>query len=196
MILYKFGEIVYKNKNNVILESQGTGYLLQVAEDSRYEVSQKIKMYFFEYQTDYCKNTFGFKDFKERILFMDLITIDKIGPRIALNILNHGWENVANLIVSENWQELSKFSFVNEKTAKLICVELKNKWSKLIQPKPENITQNNDKITDLIKTLSTLGFKKHQIDLALSEIKETNDLDQMIEDSIQIIASHQARSHV
>ncbi|WP_426461041.1 Holliday junction branch migration protein RuvA [Mycoplasma hafezii] len=191
MVLYKIGEIVYKNKSNLILESGGTGYIVNVPNDARFEVGQKLKIYLYEYKTEYLTNTYGFKDFKERLLFIDLIGIDKIGPRIALNILDVGWETVAQYIATENWVELSHFNFVSEKTAKLICVELKNKWAKLCSNINKKDIPNNSisKFKELSKTLATLGFKKHQIDLALSKVQETNDLDAMVEESIQIIAS-------
>ncbi|WP_036452204.1 Holliday junction branch migration protein RuvA [Mycoplasma buteonis] len=191
MILYKIGEIVYKNKGNIILESGGTGYILSVPQENRFEVGQKLKLYLYEYRTDYLTNTYGFKDFKERLLFIDLISIDKIGPRIALSILDTGWETVATFIANEQWQELTKYNFVSEKTAKLICVELRNKWNKLVNSNNKNKDKTEvNNLTDLAKTLATLGFKKHQIDFALSKIHNCSDLDKMVEESIEIIASN------
>lgn len=193
MILYKFGEIVYKNKNNLILESYGTGYLVNVAQEHRFTIGQKMKLFLYEYKTDYYQNTYGFKDFKERLLFIDLLTIDKVGPKIAINLLEKGWLEVATSIVSEEWQTLASCPFVTDKTARLICVELKEKWSKLIQVKAETQAKQNN-LNELNLTLATLGFKKHQIDLAMQKIKETDNLEKMIEDSIQIIADEQQKN--
>ncbi|VEU76107.1 Holliday junction branch migration protein RuvA [Mycoplasmopsis columboralis] len=192
MLLYKIGEIVYKNNNNLILECKGEGHIVVISNESRYQVHDKIKMFFYEYNSEYNRTTYGFKDFKERLLFIDLISIDKIGPKIAMNILDKGWEYIAELISQENWQEISKIPFVNEKTARFLCVELSNKWTKIINKnKSQSHTSNFSNIKQLTDTLNTLGFKKKQIDYAVSRVDLSKDLEQIIEDSIEIIAKNQ-----
>ncbi|UWV81792.1 Holliday junction branch migration protein RuvA [Mycoplasmopsis cynos] len=185
-------EIVYKNKNNIIFENKGDGYIVNVANVDRFEVGAKCKIFLYEYNTEFYKNIYGFKDFKERLLFTDLITIDKIGPRVAMIILEKGWELVANYIINDSWRELSKINFVSEKTAKFICVELKNKWTKLIDNNAKKDSKDLNNISELSSTLSTLGFKKNQIDFAIKNVKEQKDLDKMIEESISLIANKDA----
>ncbi|UUD36472.1 Holliday junction branch migration protein RuvA [Mycoplasmopsis citelli] len=191
MLLYKLGEIVYKNNNNLILESKGDGHIVVISNESRYQVHDKIKMYFYEYNTEYNKTTYGFKDFKERLLFIDLISIDKIGPKIAMNILDQGWEYIAELITQENWQEIAKIPFVNEKTARFLCVELSGKWTKIMNRKIKDKSTSQSLLKQLSETLNTLGFKKKQIDFAVSKVDTSKNLEQMIEDSIEIIATNQ-----
>lgn len=43
MTLYKIGEIVYKNNNNIILESKGEGNLVTICDNSRYSKGEKLK---------------------------------------------------------------------------------------------------------------------------------------------------------
>ncbi|WP_027121595.1 Holliday junction branch migration protein RuvA [Mycoplasma leonicaptivi] len=192
MILYKIGEVVYKNKNNLIFENKGDGYIVSVPQLNKWEVGQKCKMYLYEHNSEYYKQTFGFSEFKERLLFIDLISIDKIGPKVANLILGLGWEVVANYIIEENWKELAKINFVTEKTAKLICVELKNKWSKMVNKESREVSnqiKQNSLLTDLASTLKTLGFSKNQIDYAVSNIKTSSDIDTMIEESINLLTT-------
>ncbi|WAM03426.1 hypothetical protein ONA22_07110 [Mycoplasmopsis cynos] len=110
--------------------------------------------------------------------------------RVAMIILEKGWELVANYIINDNWRELSKINFVSEKTAKFICVELKNKWTKLIDNNAKKDSKDLNNISELSSTLSTLGFKKNQIDFAIKNVKEQKDLDKMIEESISLIANN------
>ncbi|UUM19633.1 MULTISPECIES: Holliday junction branch migration protein RuvA [unclassified Mycoplasma] len=191
MLLYKLGEIVYKKNNNLILESKSEGHIVVVSNESRYQVHDKIKMYFYEYNTEYNKTTYGFKDFKERLLFIDLISIDKIGPKIAMNILDKGWEYVAELISQENWQEIAKFPFISEKTARFLCVELANKWTKIMNKQIKDNSATQSQLKQLSETLNTLGFKKKQIDFAVTKVDTSKTLEEMIEQSIEIIATNQ-----
>ncbi|VEU74827.1 Holliday junction DNA helicase RuvA [Mycoplasmopsis citelli] len=154
MLLYKLGKIVYKKSNNLIFENKGDGYLVIVSDESRYKINEKVKLYLYEYITEYNKTTYGFKDFNERLLFLDLISIDKIGPKIAMGILDKGWENVVKLITQENWQEISKFPFVNESTARLLCVELSEKWTKIMNCKSKDKSSSKLKINKLKEILN------------------------------------------
>ncbi|WP_036463950.1 Holliday junction branch migration protein RuvA [Mycoplasmopsis sturni] len=191
MLLYKLGEIVHKNFNNIIFESKGEGFLVTICNESRYSLHEKMKLYFYEYSSDYLKITYGFKDFKERLLFLDLLTIDKIGPKIAMNMLDKGWEYIADLIANDQWQELSKIQFISDKTARYICVELAQKWSKMLTKKTKTNSNNQAKLQDLAETLNTLGFKKKQIDFALTNVVPTDDLEQLVEKSIELITTRQ-----
>ncbi|VEU58826.1 Holliday junction branch migration protein RuvA [Mycoplasmopsis gallinacea] len=189
MILYKIGEIVYKNFNNLILENKGEGHIVNVANESRYNVGQKIKLYLYDYRTDYLCNTYGFKDFKERLLFVDLIAIDKVGPKIAMAILDKGWELVASWIAEDKWSDLATINFVSEKVAKNICNELQRKWAKITSNISKKTKEDLNNISEVSKTLETLGFKKKQIEYALENLKTKTNIDQMVEDSIKIIAT-------
>ncbi|WP_025755586.1 Holliday junction branch migration protein RuvA [Mycoplasmopsis cricetuli] len=188
MLLYKIGEIIHKNGNNLIFESRGDGYIINIANETRFKIHEKIKIYLYEYHTDYLKSTYGFKDFKERLLFVDLIAIDKIGPKIAMSILDKGWEYIAELISQENWTEIAKFPFINEKTARYLCVELSTKWGKMINKKIKDSSEMQGNLKELTDTLNSLGFRKKQIDYAIANLTEKENIDTMIEQSIELIA--------
>ncbi|UWV92044.1 RuvA C-terminal domain-containing protein [Mycoplasmopsis cynos] len=68
-------------------------------------------------------------------------------------------------------------------------MELKNKWTKLIDNNAKKDSKDLNNISELSSTLSTLGFKKNQID-AIKNVKEQKDLDKMIEESISLIANN------
>ncbi|MGZ9755597.1 Holliday junction branch migration protein RuvA [Mycoplasma sp. 394] len=190
MILYKIGEIVHKNKNNLIFENKGDGYIVTVPSINRFELGQKLKIYIYEHSTDYLHNFYGFKEFKERILFMDLLNVDKVGPKVAIIILDKGWELIANAIAQNNWEEIAKCQFVSEKTARLICLELGDKWRKMVDKSIQTNSESTAMINELSNTLSTLGFKKKQIDYALLNITEKKDFDKMLEESIGLITGN------
>ncbi|WP_369027528.1 Holliday junction branch migration protein RuvA [Mycoplasmopsis synoviae] len=189
MTLYKIGEIVYKNNNNIILESKGEGNLVTICDNSRYSKGEKLKLYLYEVKNDYIQQTYGFKTFKERLFFTDLISIDKIGPKTAMLILDQNWELVANLIAEGDWKEISKINYISDKSAKLICVELKDKWAKIIQNKEVKKFDDITNIKELKQTLNKLGFKASDIDYAVNNISSTKELDLMVEESINLITT-------
>nr|WP_318034111.1 Holliday junction branch migration protein RuvA [Mycoplasmopsis agalactiae] len=165
MILYRIGEIIHKHNSNIIFESQGIGYSLILPDPERVEIKQKCKLYLFEIKNEYQYATYAFKDFKERLLFVDLISLNGIGPRAAFNILNFGFEKVAALIAEGNAEALIEIPYLNPRMARLIVAELQAKWSKMISPKDAaKINETTNTLSEVKETLKMLGFKTKQID--------------------------------
>ncbi|KKB27018.1 Holliday junction DNA helicase RuvA [Mycoplasmopsis meleagridis] len=191
MVLYRIGEIIYKNNNNLIFESQGIGYNFIVPDIKRFEVKTKLKFYVYEIKNEYYESSYAFKDFKERLLFIDLISVPGIGPRASFNLLNNGWENTALLIAKGNYEELAKIQYVNNKLAKNIIMELQSKWSKLVDNNKEisKNANNNNNLNEVKETLKMLGFKIAQIDKVIPNLTPNNDVEIMVEEAIRLISN-------
>ncbi|MCE6115062.1 Holliday junction branch migration protein RuvA [Mycoplasmopsis agalactiae] len=195
MILYRIGEIIHKHNSNIIFESQGIGYSLILPDPERVEIKQKCKLYLFEIKNEYQYATYAFKDFKERLLFVDLISLNGIGPRAAFNILNFGFEKVAALIAEGNAEALIEIPYLNPRMARLIVAELQAKWSKMISPKDATkINETTNTLSEVKETLKMLGFKTKQIDGALSKISSTDDIEKMIEEAIKLMSTQNYES--
>ena len=81
------GKVISKSKQNLIFESNYTGYIIHVSNVDKFETDKFQKIFIYEHKNEYSHSYFGFKEFKERILFEDLISIPGIGPKTALSIL-------------------------------------------------------------------------------------------------------------
>nr|WP_318029558.1 OB-fold domain-containing protein [Mycoplasmopsis bovis] len=96
MILYRIGEIIHKHNSNIIFESQGIGYSLILPDPERVDVKQKCKLYLFEIKNEYQYATYAFKDFKERLLFVDLISLNGIGPKASIQYIKFWiWKSIS-----------------------------------------------------------------------------------------------------
>ncbi|MCE6061509.1 Holliday junction branch migration protein RuvA [Mycoplasmopsis agalactiae] len=197
MILYRIGEIIHKHNSNIIFESQGIGYSLILPDPEWVEIKQKCKLYLFEIKNEYQYATYAFKDFKERLLFVDLISLNGIGPRAAFNILNFGFEKVAALIAEGNAEALIEIPYLNPRMARLIVAELQAKWSKMISPKDAaKINETTNTLSEVKETFKMLGFKTKQIDGALSKISSTDDVEKMIEEAIKLMSTQNYESAI
>ncbi|MBW0594407.1 Holliday junction branch migration protein RuvA [Mycoplasmopsis anatis] len=190
MILYRIGEIMHINAQNIIFESRGEGYSLIVPNSSRFNNNQKVKLFIYEYKNDYNTQTYAFKDYMERVLFVDLISLTGIGPRIALNLLDNDWERIANYIALSDVESLSKIPYVQDKQAKLIVVNLQNKWSKILIKNKELAKDSNEinNLNDVVNSLKIMGFKEKQINEAISKIENKGNVEEMIQKSIEFIS--------
>lgn len=190
MILYRIGEIMHINAQNIIFESRGEGYSLIVPNSSRFNNNQKVKLFIYEYKNDYNTQTYAFKDYMERVLFVDLISLTGIGPRIAMNLLDNDWERIANYIALSYVESLSKIPYVQDKQAKLIVVNLQNKWSKILIKNKELAKDSNEinNLNDVVTSLKIMGFKEKQINEAIGKIENKGNVEEMIQKSIEFIS--------
>ncbi|WP_011264790.1 Holliday junction branch migration protein RuvA [[Mycoplasma] mobile] len=192
MNIYKIGKIVSFGKNYFLLESNYEGFLIYAAELEKFEKDVVTKVFIYKHENAYSKTLYGFKTFKERLLFIDLLSINGIGPKTALMALESGYLEIMNLISNNDFETLSKLPFLGLKSAKQICFEFQSKYANLLEKENSGnlkFESKTKKITELSNTLKTLGFKTNQINYAISNINDKNDIEEMLEESIQLIAN-------
>lgn len=77
-------------------------------------------------------NLFGFKDKKEKAMFLKLITVSGVGPKLALTILSSVSEqDLCIAIATDDVKMMSKIKGLGKKTAEKIIVELREKVGSL-----------------------------------------------------------------
>ena len=185
-MLYRLGKVVNKNKSYLIFESNNTGYVIHTPNVDLFEIDKFQKIFIYEHQNDYIHTYYGFKDFKERLFFEDLLSIPGIGPKTALGILSHNWNYILELIINGEYQELAKLPYVSIKIAKQIVLEFQAKYKAILAKKSESKNK-----LEVYKTLKTLGFNQKQIDAISSQIQENDNLDLMVEQAIELISNAQ-----
>ena len=117
---------------------------------------------------------YGFMDLERRSLFSNLLDVSGIGPRTAINLLsNASVSSFKDNIISEDVKSLSLIPGIGPKTAKRIILDIKEKLSTHI------VSQNNidnSKVDfsyeDIYTALSSLGYKKSQIDKSIKKLNE------------------------
>lgn len=186
-MLYILGKLIAKTKNFLIFESNYIGYLIKVSNVDKYEIDKFQKIFVYEYKNDYEKNYYGFKEFKERMFFEDLISIQGIGPKTALSIMAVGWKEVINKIIEGNFNDLAKIPYVGIRTARQIVFDFQKKYKNIFKNKPES---NKNKM-EVFKTLKTLGFNEKQIEFVSNKLEEDTDIDIMVEKAIELISREQ-----
>ncbi|MBR2999286.1 MAG: Holliday junction branch migration protein RuvA [Mycoplasmataceae bacterium] len=186
-MIYKLGKIIAKTKTNLIFESNYTGFAINVANVDKYEIDKFQKIFIYEYENDYGKSYYGFKEFKERIFFEDLLSIQGIGPKTAMSILASNWKEVMKLIAEGNFDQIAKIPYVGLRTARQIIFDFQKKYNLMLSK--ENQSKNK---LEVFQTLKSLGFNKNQIDLVANKLEDTNDIEKMVEKAIEIISHEQS----
>ena len=117
---------------------------------------------------------FGFENSQEKSLFLHLISVSGVGPKVAMSILSGmNFQTLANAISSGNVKLLSSIKGLGKKTAERIILELRDKLG--IEGEMSNssvsIAMNiNSQMTDAIETLVLLGVNKQDATNAVKSV--------------------------
>ncbi|ACF07255.1 Holliday junction DNA helicase [Metamycoplasma arthritidis] len=197
MIIYKYGKIMHVNTNYLILDHNGEGDLIYAPNISRFKKDELRKIFISQIENEYTKVTYGFDNFKELVIFEDLIEIQGLGPKTAISILNIGWENVINYVATANKGALGKIPYVSSKIANAIIFSYQDKYAKFMKKltsdeaakiKVPASSENENKFLD---TMKMLGFKQQQIKFALDKIELNDDIETCVENAIKLISQQQ-----
>lgn len=187
-MVWKWGKIISKGKDYIFLESNYNGYCVFVSNVEEFEVNKIDKVFVYEYRTDYTSSLYGFKKFKERMLFEDLLSISGIGPKTAQNILKNKFDIIINAIVNGNVEFLHNTPFLGIKSSKQIILELQDKYKKIFGNKKE--FRNSSSIEELKKSLKMLGFESSQIANAINSLKNFSlPIEELVSQSIKLISN-------
>ena len=134
---------------------------------------------------------YGFLSKERRDLFIQLILVSGIGPRTEINIItNVSVQNFKENIITEDIQSLSLIPGIGPKTAKRIVVEIKEKITFDSSSKRALDTSKiNFNVDDIYTALSSLGYKKSQIDKSIKKLNDSISFEGNIEDVIKKILS-------
>jgi len=130
MIATLTGVIAEKTIDMVVLDVHGVGYgLLMANEDyGRLPEGEKAKVYVYEHIREASYDLYGFTTLDAKRLFMQLLDVNGVGPKMALNVLNIGAANdVRSYIATGDVKSIQKANGVGKRVAERIVVELKDK---------------------------------------------------------------------
>lgn len=132
MYEYLRGVITEVTPYYIVVDVNGVGYQVYVANPFKYEEDEYAEQKVFVYQVvrDNDISLYGFKNSSEKQLFLKLLDVSGIGPKSALAILaNDDNRGLINAINSDDDGYLTKFPGIGKKTAKQIILDLKGKLS-------------------------------------------------------------------
>ena len=173
MIAFLVGTIEEKYENVLIMDVNGVGYELLISNNTLValpNVNETTKVLTYLHVKEDGVALYGFATPEEKSIFMKLITVSGVGPKMAITILSG--MKISDLIVAisrEDVSLLSKIKGLGKKTAERVCLELKDKINAtgfetdLFNYK-DNIGNfiNENALKDAVDTLIALGVNKNE----------------------------------
>lgn len=167
MIAYIKGKILGKGSQFVIIENNGLGYKVFVTPNLLLKsVGEEITSFIYHKSSDDGQTLFGMEDLESLQFFEMLITVNGVGPKMALNMLSHATPKILqNAIASGDTAFFTQMSGVGKKTAERIILELSGKLSD--SEIPANMSSNT------YNALLSLGYSSSEARGAMQKVDQS-----------------------
>ena len=180
MYAYLNGIIKDIESNYIVLDINGIGYLIYVANPYYYQIENSYKVYTYTHIREDEFSLYGFKSKEELDLFLKLISVKGLGPKMALPILATGSiEGIMDAIDIENILYLKKFPKIGDKVARQIILDLKGKLAKTVT--------NNNVNEELTEALLALGYKNNDIKKVVASIDSNLTIENQIKEALKLL---------
>lgn len=175
MIATLSGVVAEKLADLVVLDVRGVGYgLLVTAEDyGQLVVGQPAKLHVYEHIREQSHDLFGFVSLTSKQLFEQLLGVKKVGPKVALAILDVGSTSaVRAAIAAGDVKLLQSAKGVGKRAAEQVVVELRDKVGLVAGAEAENIVRRGsiDVTDEAMQALLALGYSEVDAQFALQSV--------------------------
>lgn len=185
MYNYIIGKIVDRTGSFIVLDNNGIGYTIYTPNPYAFQDEDKeYKVYVYQQIKEDEHLLFGFKTQEEKDLFLKLISVKGMGPKMALPILATGSvSGVVDAIERENLLYLKKFPKIGEKVAKQMILDLKGKLGDVnTLDLPD--TNNYD---ELVEVLEGLGYKSKEFKHILPQIDSSLSIEDQVKEALKLL---------
>jgi Holliday junction DNA helicase RuvA len=181
MIGHLRGILLEKHPNQIILETAGVGYEIQIPVStfsSLPDTGASASLRIYTHVREDAIVLFGFASSEEKALFERLISVTGIGPKLGITILSGlATADLVSAIRSSDIQTLVRVPGIGKKTAERIVLELKDKLS-AVDAAGKSVTAAetgpayNNLDRDVISALQNLGCTRPAAEEALRKVKQ------------------------
>ncbi len=193
MIAYIKGTLIHKTPGHVVVETGGVGYAAAVPVSSYArlgEVGATIELHVHTHLSDDALALYGFLATDEKDMFLKLIGISGIGPKLALNVLSGiAPGDLAEAVRTSDVARISLVPGIGKKTALRITMELQDKLEK-----KERLlaAKGSPEKEDLLSALLNMGFRRKEaeraVDQTIAAHKPGAEFEKLLRDCLKRLA--------
>ena len=181
MIGYLRGKIAYIGADSAIIDVNGVGYEVFCSSSAFSKMAEGKECEVYTYLQVSEQNgvqLYGFSSMQEKSMFLKLISVSGVGPKVGITVLSQMSVNdVAIAVATGNVKALSLVKGLGKKTAEKIIVELRdrvsaptadNKLSSAISAPVSSVSREDE---DAVVALISLGFTRTESEKAVARAK-------------------------
>ena len=168
MIALISGRVAVRRGDHVVVDCGGVGYRLAVsAETLRHvpAVGRDVLLHSHLIVRDDALALYGFATEEERDLFLMLLSVQAVGPKVALAVLSGAPpRELLRVVAAGDAARLQAAPGVGKRTAERIIVELREKVGATLPEDSITVSRSDDPVTLAREALLGLGYNANEID--------------------------------
>jgi len=193
VIAHLKGQILHKTPGQVVVDIGGVGYCAYIPLSTYVrlgDAGSSCELHIYTHLTDSALALYGFTTGEERELFLKLIAVSGIGPKLALNVLSGiGPAELEEAVLNSDVARITLIPGIGKKLAIRIALELQEK----IEKKEKVLGGHGSKEReDLISTLMNLGFRRKEVegvvDQAIRTLKPQAGIENLLRECLRKLA--------
>lgn len=194
MYAYIRGIVAETAPDRAVLEAGGVGYELFVSKKAldRLVMGEEAKLFAHLHLAEGVQALYGFYSTEERDMFRRLISISRIGPKLAMSVLSvMDPADVVAAVITENAAAFDQVSGMGRKTAQRVILELKEQ----VKDAPLPAAQKNSALpvaedirVEAVQALAALGYDGLTASRAVSAVEEARDVQELITKALRRLA--------
>lgn len=197
MIRHIRGTVATAGLTSVVVDVHGVGYLIYTTAKSSLVQGDEVTLFTHLAVRENAMDLYGFQTQEELSFFELLLTLPKIGPKSAMQILSQAdLDLLRNAILSQDAAHLSKMSGIGKKTAEKVVLGLKDAFDDIgygmTSSQNDILARNNPTFaSDTIDALITLGYPqadaRKAVQQLISEKPEITKVNDAIKEVLKIL---------
>lgn len=189
------GALAQKIPGEVIVDVGGVGYQIFIPLNVFYrlpEIGAPVQLQIYTHVREDALQLFGFNDLAEKQVFLLLIGVSGIGPKLAVNILSGiPAEELARALRQSDQARLLTIPGVGRKLAERMIVELKDKLATLPRAlESAEREPSSQLLSDAVSALVNLGYKRADAEKSVRDVlkRGTHSLEGVLKESLRLLS--------
>lgn len=197
MIATLNGLLTFRSPEYAIVDVGGVGYKVTVSQQSFSKlpaVGEKILLFIHTAVREDDISLYGFASEEEKKIFQKLITVNGIGPKLALTILSGILpDDLVNALHREDLVRLTAIPGIGKKTAERMVLDLKDKLAEFLSGTGlRNLPDNGKRklFDEALSALLNLGYTRSTAERTLTQVRipEGSKLENVIRDALRSLS--------
>lgn len=180
--------------DHAVLDAGGVGYELNCSRQtlSRLNTGAEAKLFTHLHLAEGVMALYGFIDDVERQMFRRLISVTRVGPKLALSVLSVLTPvDVAAAVVTDNAAAFDHVPGMGRKTAQRVLLELKEKVAAvemLNAGLPAAAAEPSDIRSEAVAALVSLGYDGMLASRAVSAVDDADTIEELLTKALRTLA--------
>ena len=173
MIARLRGTLVARTAEGLVLDVNGVGYLVQATPSAAGKGGDELTVETYLHVREDTLQLYGFADAAERELFVQLLGVNGVGPKVALAIVSGSrTDDLRRAIVREDAARFQAIPGIGKKTAERIVLELKEKLGAVSDAPAPSAEDGGGRHVVARDALVELGYSLVEAERALADVDE------------------------